>query len=219
VVGLGEVMTPAAATKLAAAIGPDWRAVTSTKGVGPPGEQERYAVLYDSDLAKVIGPESWYPDPGDVFARDPWAIDVKAGPFDFTLTLVNLVSGETAAARVAELEHVDDAWRWFQEQDPREQDVIMTGDFNREPDEEGWEQVRQAGLRLLVTGCATTIDVKGRPANLCDQMIIATQETREWTGSAGAIEDVGLGLAEFRSKVSDHLPVSATFGTQGPDDD
>ena len=222
VVGLGEVMTATAPDKLVSHMPEGWKALTSSKSVGRSKRyREYYAVVYDSSRVKVVpdGVAGFYPDPGDRFAREPWAVTLKAGSFDFTLALLRVTSGKSARERVAELAATDDAFEWFQEEDAEEDDIVLMGDFNRTPKQRGWEEVLGAGLKLLVAGKGTTVSAKGARLNLYDQIVIDPQETAEWTGKAGVLEKVGIGMRVFRERVSDHLPVWATFGVGREGDD
>ena len=220
VVGLGEVMTKVAPAKLASMMGSGWKAATSSKAVGRKGYREWYGVIFDAERVQFEdGTKGFHPDEEDHFAREPWAVTMKAGNFDFTLVLLHVTWGDSAAERVAELEHVDDAYRLFQDHDAEEQDVIIAGDFNRTPTQRGWGQIAKLGLRLLIKGVRTTINSKGRGANLYDQIIIDPRHTKEWTRKAGAISPGGKKAVTYRKTVSDHVPVWATFEVDGEDDD
>ncbi len=221
IVGLGEVMTFDAPIKLAKAMGPGWVTATSKTSVGTKNYKEFYAVLFDSTRVKTVrkSVKGYFQDIGDHFVREPWSISLKAGNFDFTLVLLHVIWGEKAAERTAELMKVDDAFRWFQERDLKENDIILMGDFNRTPTQNGWEQVRQMGLKLLISGKGTTVNSRGEVKNLYDQIIIDPRHTKEWTGQAGITGDVDVDLSKFRRTVSDHLPVWAGFGIVGRDDD
>lgn len=223
IVALGEVMTKEAPAKLAHYLGKGWYASTSKTSVGTEHYREYYAVLYDSKRVSAVtrtikGAGGFYPDPGNKLIREPWSISLKSGEFDFTLVLIHVVWGDRASERVAELEVLDDVYRWYQKRDPQEQDIILLGDFNRTPTQTGWEQIKQAGLKLLIDGAGTTINTKGEPANLYDQIIVDPAHTKEWSGQSGIISKLPMRLDEFRAKVSDHLPVWATFKTQVDDD-
>lgn len=219
VVGLGEVMRPEAPAKLASAMPGSWKAATSEKAVGSKSYREHYAVIYDDAQVDEVegGLRGFYPDPGDGFVREPWAVTLKAGAFDFTLALLHVTWGKRAEERAAELSRVDDAFAWFQAQDAEENDIIiLAGDFNRTPDQEGWGEVVGAGLRLLLKGLpGTTVTMKGSRVNLYDQIVIDPSETTEWTGTAGVVDDVGMEYGAFAKSVSDHLPVWASFETSG----
>lgn len=220
VVGLGEVMTVFAAAKLAKEMGSSWQASTSKVPVGTEGRQEHYAVIYDSTRVSIDGgaSQSNYPDTGDKLAREPWSASLKARSFDFTLVLLRVEWGDSASERIAELQEVDDIYRWYQARDPQEQDVIIMGDFNRMPTQKGWEPVRQLGLKLLVKGKGSTINPRGIAASLYDNIIIDPRHTTEWNGKAG-VNDVGMKLSRYWRTVSDHLPVWAAFKIETGDDD
>jgi endonuclease/exonuclease/phosphatase family metal-dependent hydrolase len=223
VVGLGEVMTPEAAGELARHLGPNWTSHTSSRNVGARirGYREYYAVVYDGQRVTLSpsGARGFYPDTGDLFVREPWAITLQAGQFDFTLLLWHATWGASAAERQAEVQQVGRAISWFRTRGGADQDLIVLGDFNRTPDDEGWQFLEDLDVTLLVTGAGTTVNRRGERCNLYDNIVIDDQRSSEWTGRAGAIQPADLELAAFRALVSDHLPVWASFDTNGPDDD
>ena len=96
------------------------------------------------------GLSGFYPDPGDGFVREPWAVTLKAGSFDFTLALLHVTWGRSAVERVQELQRAQTAFAWFQDQD--ENDIILAGDFNRTPEQAGWGPLVSAGMKLPVAG-------------------------------------------------------------------
>ena len=214
-------MTKDAPGKLASEMGPTWTATTSLKAVGRKSYVEYYSVIFDSVRVQLEdGTKGFYPDnENDHFAREPWAVTMKSGSFDFTLVLLHVTWGDSAAERIAELRHVDDAYEHFQDADPEEQDVIVVGDFNRSPWATGWEEVAGLGLRSLIAGVKTSLNSEGEGANLYDQVIIDPRYASEWTGKAGAVTVSGNEALSYRKTVSDHIPVWATFEVGVEDDD
>jgi hypothetical protein len=132
VVGLGEVMTADAASKLASYMPAGWKAVTSEKAVGRSTYREHYAVIYDEfRVDRVLdGTRGYFDDAEDRFEREPWAVTLRAGSFDFTAVLFHATWGDSAVGRVQELQHSLDAFAWFQAQDEHEDDVVLMGDFD-----------------------------------------------------------------------------------------
>ena len=219
VVGLGEVMTKDAPDQLASEMGAGWKAVTSARSVGRTSYREFYTVIYDSDHVSLEdGTKGFYPDDEDDFSREPWAVTMKSGSFDFTMVLFHITWGDTAAERVAEVRQVDDAYQYFQDADPNEQDIIVVGDFNRSPWATGWEDVAELGLRTLIAGVKTTLNSEGEYASLYDQVVIHPEHAGEWTGKVGAITVSPDEALSFRKTVSDHIPVWAEFETSNDDD-
>lgn len=225
IIGLGEVMDRRAPGHLADALGEMYGAVVSERAVGRTDRyREHAAVVYDRAAAEAVvdgslGFLGLYPDRGDRFAREPWSVPMRSGEFDFVLTLIHVTWGDRVSQRVAELEQLDEVITWLRGQDRSEGDQLLLGDFNRTPRSQGWEQLGRVGLKMLITRSATTLNQKGQPRNLYDNILIAPPQTREWTGEAGVITDVGVPLQRYQERVSDHLPVWASFRTTGPDDD
>ena len=50
------------------------------------GVKERYAFLYDTSKVEVVEPGKIFPDPEDVFIREPYYATFRSGEFDFTIT-------------------------------------------------------------------------------------------------------------------------------------
>ena len=57
----------------------------------------------------------------------------RAGQFDFTVIAVHVVYGNLVGPRQAEVQALAQVFQSVQAADVSEQDVILLGDFNREP--------------------------------------------------------------------------------------
>ena len=101
------------------------------------GSKERYAFLYKQDrVVTVVSPGELYPDAADGednFARDPYWATFRAGEFDFSVIAVHVIWGDRVGPRKAEVRELADVYRYVQEANGDEEDVLLVGDFNRNP--------------------------------------------------------------------------------------
>jgi len=179
-------------------------------------QKEIYAFFWRKDRVSPVGPPHLVGDPDDLFIREPFAATFRAGEFDFTLCTVHLLYGESESERRRELVRLDDAVDAVQRANGAEDDVILLGDFNFPPDDEGWEL---AGWRaLFLPPRTTTVGDK----SLFDNIWFDPRHTSEYTGACGIVrfDEELYGGDEKRAKreVSDHLPVWAWFRADADDD-
>jgi hypothetical protein len=148
------------------------------------------------------------------------------------MALLHAESPGNSANLTAELEHLPDVYRFLQDLDPNENDVLIAGDFNRSPSSSNGSPTSawQPFLELPQMDCvipdevATSLSSKPTGfANHYDDICLTLDQTREFSGNRGAFDFVA---AMFEGKndpakrfVSDHLPVWADFRTDQPDDD
>src|SRR5207245_10092643 len=78
------------------------------------------------------------PDVGDLFAREPFGVTCRVGQFDFTVVTLHATFGHSVGERAAEVSHLGEVYRWFQDRDPVEQDILIVGDFNLRPEHAAW---------------------------------------------------------------------------------
>ena len=100
--------------------------------------KERYAFLYRSKLVSVVRPGELYPDAADGkddFIRDPYWATFRAGAFDFSVIAVHVIWGDRSGPRKAEVKALADVYRYVQEANGAEEDVLLVGDFNRNPND------------------------------------------------------------------------------------
>ena len=100
------------------------------------GVKERCAFFYKKERVSVIRPGELYPDTADGkddFIRDPYWATFRAGEFDFSVIAVHVIWGERVAQRKAEVKALADVYKYVQAANGAEEDVLLVGDFNRNP--------------------------------------------------------------------------------------
>ena len=189
------------------------------------GVKERCAFLYREDLVGVVEQGELYPDAADGiddFSRDPYWATFRAGEFDFSVIVVHVVWGDTVGPRKAEVRALADVYRYVQEANGVEEDVLLVGDFNRNPnDAEGY------GPIMAIPSMTRLFDLPQkshiRDSSLYDNIFFQTDFVTEYLGISGIDKfdetDFGDDDKAANLAVSDHRPVWAVFGTNFEDDD
>ena len=190
---------------------------------GPVGAKvkERYAFLFDPRIVRVIENGKVFPDPNDVFLREPYFARFKAGEFDFTAIAVHVIWGDSVKQRQREVQKLADVYQAVQAADKTEQDVILLGDFNRNPDDQ-----LAYGRLLSIPSMRYLFQLPEKShikdTSLYDNIFFQTRHVTEYTGDSG-IERFD--EAHFRNDdaaaslaVSDHRPVWGTFRIDTDDD-
>ena len=187
--------------------------------------KERYAFLYRADLVGVVEQGELYPDAADGidnFSRDPYWATFRAGEFDFSVIVVHVIWGNTVGLRKAEVRALADVYRYVQEANGVEDDVLLVGDFNRNPnDAEAYSPIMAipSMTRLFELPQKSHI----RDSSLYDNIFFQTDFVTEYLGISGIDKfdetDFGSDDKAANLAVSDHRPVWAVFGTNFEDDD
>jgi deoxyribonuclease-1-like protein len=182
------------------------------------GVKERYAFFYNADKVFWKDVSFTVADPEDQFIREPFGALFQAGAFDFYAVTVHSIFGDSIRLRRAEAALLDDVYRAVQDRDG-ENDVLLLGDFNLPPEDDGFAELRTVtGIFPLNSTRPTTIR-----DSLYDNIWMQSQYCGEFTGDWGVFsfdellygnDDKAASLA-----VSDHRPLWARFDTAGPDDD
>jgi endonuclease/exonuclease/phosphatase family metal-dependent hydrolase len=214
-------------SQVEAETGVDWEYVVSCQ-VGDGNAAEFYAFMYRTDRVSYVECSSdLYPEPTpDRFSREPFFATFRAGEFDFTLITVHITWGVLASLRTAECRRLAEVWAYVQDLDPRENDLILLGDFNRtKPTHSAFNDLEGLGLTALLTatGTRTTFGLTASGGSWYDHMWIdPTYTIAEWTGQAGtgtpSNDSSGAGCPEALKGVSDHCPVWGVFRTTTDDD-
>ena len=188
------------------------------------GVKERYAFLYKRDLVSVVKQGELYPDAADGkddFSRDPYWATFRAGAFDFSVIVVHVIWGDTVGPRKAEVKALADVYEWVQESNGTEEDVLLVGDFNRNPnDPEAYSRIMAipSMTRLFELPQKSHI----RDSSLYDNIFFQSDYVTEYLGSSGIDKfdetDFGNDDEAANLAVSDHRPVWAVFSINQDDD-
>ena len=183
--------------------------------------RERYAFLYYKGLVSVVKDGELYPDAADGkddFVRDPYWATFRAGKFDFSVIAVHVVWGDAVAGRRAEIMELAEVYEYVQEANGAEDDVLLVGDFNREPD----DTIAYSNLMALPSMTQLfQLPQKShiRDSSLYDNIFFQTGCVTEYLGSYGIDKfdetDFGNDDKAANLAVSDHRPVWAVFRIDG----
>ena len=181
-------------------------------------QKERYAFLFNKKLTLVGKPKIYY-DKYDKFIREPYFASFKSGEFDFDIFTVHILYGDNAYDREPEMRQIANVYSYYQEKNPEENDLILTGDFNTRPWDDNFDYIWAIpNVKVVIRDGESTI---GKYGNLYDNIIFTESSTQEYTGLNRIYtfdKILELEQEEARNKVSDHRPVYAVFCT-GEDDD
>ena len=188
------------------------------------GSKERYAFLYKSRFVSVVRQGELYPDAADGkddFSRDPYWATFRAGEFDFSVIAVHVIWGDRVGPRKAEVKALADVYRYVQEANGTEEDVLLVGDFNRNPnDAESYSRIMAipSMTRLFELPQKSHI----RDSSLYDNIYFQADAVTEYLGSSGIDKfdetDFGNDDQAANLAVSDHRPIWAVFSINRDDD-
>ena len=183
--------------------------------------RERYAFLYYKGLVSVVKDGELYPDAvdgTDDFVRDPYWATFRAGRFDFSVVVVHVVWGDRVAERQAEVMELAEVYEYVQEANGAEDDVLLVGDFNREPS----DTIAYSNLMALPSMTQLfQLPQKShiRNSSLYDNIFFQTDYVTEYLGSFGIDKfdetDFGNDDQAANLAVSDHRPIWAMFSIDG----
>ena len=183
--------------------------------------KERYAFLYYKGLISVVTDGKLYPDAADGkddFVRDPYWATFRAGKFDFSVIAVHVVWGDAVAGRQAEIMKLADVYQHVQKANGAEDDVLLVGDFNREPSDTHAYRNLMA-LRSMTHLFRLPQKSHIRDSSLYDNIFFQTDYVTEYAGRSGIDKfdetDFGNDDAAANLAVSDHRPVWAVFRIDG----
>lgn len=186
--------------------------------------KERYAFLYYKGLVSVVKAGELYPDAADGkddFTRDPYWATFRAGRFDFSVIVVHVIWGKNVGARKAEVKALGDVYRYVQAANGAEDDILLVGDFNRNPtDAEAYSSIMSipSMTRLFEFPQKSHI----RDTSLYDNILFQENHVREYLNRSGIDKfdetDFGNDDKAANLAVSDHRPVWAVFSISADDD-
>lgn len=181
--------------------------------------RELYGFVYDSSFIRCTDKPKIYND--SFFFRKPVHASFKARNFDFTIIANHIIWGKTVTQRRKEIQRLARVYENIQKRSS-ENDIILLGDFNRNPDDDlAWGPLRAiSGMEQLFQLPKKSMILD---TNLYDNILFQGMYTREYTLDKG-IENFDEYLFNNDDKkaskaVSDHRPVWARFRITSRDDD
>ncbi len=194
---------------------PGWRYVAS-EAVGRGTSTEHYAFFWNASWVALVGKSCIVGDPDDLFIREPYAATFRARRFDFTLCTMHLLYGSSERERRQELLLMDEVVASVQNANGAEADVILLGDFNFPPDDEGWQL--SGWTPAIRPPAKTTVGDR----SLYDNIWFDPRVTTEYAGESGVVrfdvEDYGGDAERAKRELSDHRPIWAAFSSLADDD-
>ena len=183
--------------------------------------KERYAFLFDPRIVRVIENGKVFPDPNDVFLREPYFATFKAGEFDFTAIAVHVIWGDSVNQRRREVQELANVYQAVQAADDTEQDVILLGDFNRNPDDQlAYSRLLSIPSMRYLFQLPQKSHIKD--TSLYDNIFFQTHHVTEYTGESGIerFDEAHFGNDDAAASlaVSDHRPVWGIFRIDADDD-
>ena len=183
--------------------------------------KEHYAFLFDRQIVRVIENGKVFPDPNDAFLREPYFATFRAGEFDFTAIAVHVIWGDTVNQRRREVQELANVYQAVQAADEDEQDVILLGDFNRNPDDRlAYRPLLSIPSMRHLFQLPQKSHIKD--TSLYDNIFFQTNYVTEYTGNSGIerFDEMLFGNNDAAASlaVSDHRPVWGIFRVDADDD-
>lgn len=197
-----------------------WDYHISAYGVGSKKYKEYFAYVYKKGKVDFVKSNGFYKDGHSSLLREPYGATFKIGNFDFTLVLVHTIFGDNESQRKAENFKMIKVYEYFQDQNKKEQDIILAGDFNLYALDESFRPLLKSQDKITYAidpSIKTTLSPRGR-ANSYDNMFLSTKFTKEFTGVSGALDFADGNYARMREEISDHIPIFITVETLKDDD-
>ncbi|MDE0504302.1 MAG: endonuclease/exonuclease/phosphatase family protein [Candidatus Poribacteria bacterium] len=183
--------------------------------------KERYAFMFDEGLVNVLESGMVFPDPNDAFLREPYVASFSAGKFDFTAITAHVIWGDSVPPRQREVRELANVYRAVQAMNGAEQDVILLGDFNRNPDDiSAYQPLMSIPLMTRLFDAPHKSHI--RDTSLYDNIFFQSSFVTEYTGNSGIdrFDETDFGNDDMAASlaVSDHRPVWGEFRTDRDDD-
>ena len=183
--------------------------------------KERYAFLFDQKLVNVLEDGKVFPDPDDAFLREPYSASFRAGQFDFTTISAHVIWGDSVPPRQREVGELANVYRAVQAMNGAEQDVILLGDFNRNPDD-----LLAYQPLMSIPGMTHLFQLPEKShikdTSLYDNILFQASYVTEYTGNSGIdrFDETDFGNDDEAASLaaSDHRPVWAEFRIDTDDD-
>lgn len=218
IIAVQEVMDPHEPARMVQRLeqltGEPWQEMTSHL-IGRSTYREAYSFIWRKSAVEYLDGAVVYLDNRDVFAREPFSARFRSRNTGTTFAISNIhvLYGSSISDRLPEIEALASYWDWLDEVYP-DTPRIIAGDFNLDPNHQGWGPLLSRGAIPAITQGATTLSpTDGRYANLYDNF---------WLTPGGLdVQQVGvfrfpykLAISHERARdvVSDHAPVYLALG-------
>ena len=184
-------------------------------------QKERYAFMWRPDKVEQTAPSQLFADTGDRFVREPYCGSFRAGTFDWTMCTVHILFGANMAERRPEIRVLDDVYRSLRDQGS-ERDIIICGDFNFDPDDQGWDQLKAEDSMQFAIGPPAKTTIADR--SLFDNCWWP-ESTQEIIGDSATVFEFDELMyppgsrKEANRLTSDHRPISVIAPPLAVDDD
>jgi len=216
IVAVQEVRDDEVINRLLNILPDEWDAIISNK-TGR-GVKEKYTYFYNSDIIQPLGTSYLFSDPDDLLIREPFIAHFKASNFDFTLTTIHSIFGDSINDRRAEIMKMDDIIALVDTANGSESDIILLGDFNMPADDYSWDMgtyhnLIQPTLKTTITD-TSSYDNFWINSGTWNREYNSFYEMYKFDELLFSNDDEQASL-----EVSDHRPISAKFITNLGDDD
>lgn len=175
--------------------------------------REYYAFLFRTASVSCVQ-TGLFADPNKKLERPPFVGTFHTTDsrhrrkFDFTLLTVHVLFGNSKSQRRGELEHLAECAAQVLKNNGAERDLIVCGDFNFDPADDGWAPLRALGFSALLHSPITTTvgDV-----SLYDNFWLLPQTASNFIRRGVVAFDKEWYTAEqtltARNEISDHRPI------------
>eukprot|EP01006_Ploeotia_vitrea_P046530 TRINITY_DN67031_c6_g6_i1.p1 TRINITY_DN67031_c6_g6~~TRINITY_DN67031_c6_g6_i1.p1 ORF type:complete len:473 (+),score=63.39 TRINITY_DN67031_c6_g6_i1:33-1451(+) len=193
-----------------------WRYCCSTP-VGTDHHKEYYAFMYRTDVVSLVSednPPVVLKDTSDVFVREPYVGNFKAGNFDFVMAVIHVVWGKKIGERREEVGYLNKFMKTVADHAQGENDIILCGDFNMPPADKAWRM--DDWKPLILDPLRTMVG----DTSLYDNFWVHGSETleQEFSGQCGVLKfdhifyaQTPEGRKQAKDECSDHRPIWALF--------
>ncbi len=211
-------------------LGPDWGYIVTDTTVGPAGNSERLAYVFDrrrvqpSGLAgEIVLPPTDKGDPSQQFARTPYLVGFRAGAEQLALLTAHIMYGKAPAERVGEISALSrysaaELRRRSKSGSGRVDNLLVLGDFNidQRGDDPLFKAFTADGLMLPRQLENLRTAFVGKKPKFYDQIAWFMGDFDLELNSAGVLDfaDViypEVSLSELSYRLSDHLPLWVEF--------
>jgi deoxyribonuclease-1-like protein len=209
VIAAEEVMNGTGMSEVLGRLGPGWSDAMSESGEGSARYQEFFGFFYD-DKVQLLRKLGEYTKPNEFF-RPPYGAQFKSGDSGLTFNLVacHIIYGKSDRERVAEIAHLVEVYRYFEDITGNKGMTIIVGDFN-EDKSAAFQSLAAIDDQEVIPQEGTTIGTRG-PAHAYDHVFLPPALRRLET-SAG-VDYWTTDYPRTRKLVSDHFPVYVVLKT------